>query len=128
VLRSALSLVTGFGIIIAGIFGLFASAFPDGDGVPSTAFMVFTAFFVFFVALVAGYATALVAGRSPLGHAAALGIGVVAAALAIMEGSGGFHATLFQVASVALCVTGVLLGGYLRSRRGAGPSRRIGMA
>ena len=68
--------------------------------------------------IVAGYVTAAVARRAPVGHAAALGAAIVVLGLALMMMVGWRGEPLwYQVTLVAIAVPAAVTGGSLRSQR-----------
>ena len=124
--RSILAVIVGYcvtAIATAGIdfiLGTLApAAFPkpgEDQAVGSSWLLLILGYSSIF-AILGGYVTALVAKRSEVKHALALGIVMVMLSLVSMLTYFGQQALWFQIGLLVLALPAALLGGYLRARQ-----------
>jgi MFS family permease len=128
-LRSVLSIVAGIVVLTATSFAielalnplllrLFPHALPDPQALSSNPW-VKTLTFAYGTMCVAagGYVTAWIGRRSPMTHAAALGIIQAGLTIMAMLSPVGSHASQFQwVATAVLSIPAALVGGILYKR------------
>ncbi len=118
--RSVLSVIVGYLVMAIAIMALFAIWFRGKETPPSEEFMLFSLGYGFVFAVVGGYVTAMIAGRSELKHALALALLSVLMGIVSMVASAGREPRWYQIANMVVMVSAVVLGGYLRVRKARG--------
>lgn len=126
-IRSGLSILAGFAAMTVCVIGFTLAAmavlYPgqpiDAPIDPSTGWIAVNLAYSLAAAVAGGWVTAKIATRSPLGHAAALALIVLAMAVVgrFTGGSAtGAQPGWYAVAVSAVGVAGVLLGGWMAAR------------
>jgi peptidoglycan/LPS O-acetylase OafA/YrhL len=115
--RSIAAVIVGYLVLAVAIMALFAVWFGSSDAQPTGAFMIYSLIYGLMAAIVAGYITALIAGRAEMRHAIALAAVALILGIVSMVMAGGREPLWYQVANLFVVVDGVLTGGFLRRLR-----------
>lgn len=115
-LRSVVSVIVGYLVVALATVATFAVAFPEGTR-PTTPESIALLVAGFADAVLGGYVTATIAGRSELRHAFYLGVLMVGLGLASTRQGGGAAPLWFQLGLVAVAVPGPVLGAWLRVKQ-----------
>lgn len=129
--RSVIAVVVGYVVLavatiakFAAIQALFPGALPalGEDIFPSTFWLLAMLTSDVALMIAAGFVTAMVAGRSPIVHAAALGTVMVALGLMSMVLHWLQEPMWYQITLVAIAIPAAVTGGSLRSPERADPT------
>ena len=119
ILRSIVAVVGGFvlmaALVIAGTFSA-AALLAGPGGEPGTSYLAANLLLSFLAAVAGGHACGRIAGRSPLLHAAALALIVLA--LGLLGEGGSVQPHWYKLLIPILGSAGVMAGAWLVRRRG----------
>lgn len=116
--RSILSVLVGYLTLSVSVALLFSAWLSGAEHTVTNEFMTFAAVCGFAFAVLSGYITGIIAQRAPFAHTA--GLAMLSAAIWVastfgssVSSSGSQEPLAFQIANLAVVVSGVLIGGYL---------------
>jgi peptidoglycan/LPS O-acetylase OafA/YrhL len=115
--RTILSVISGYLVMAIAVMILFAIWFNDPNTKPDNTFMLFSLVYGFLFATVGGYITTLIADRPDMKSAFALAGLAVILGIVNMIGARGQEPLWFQILNILLALAGILLGGFLRMRQ-----------
>ncbi len=116
-LRSVFAVIVGYAIFAASGVALFQITGQPPHGEASLPFKLGAVAYGVVFALIAGYVGALIGGRRPVAHGAAIATLLALGATASLLSTVGRGAIWSQVCALVFMAPAVVAGGYLRASR-----------
>jgi hypothetical protein len=116
-LRSVIAVVVGYLVFATSAVALFQLSGHDPQSSNDVGFMMFSIFYGFFFATVAGFLAALIGGRYEIEHSLAVASLIAAAGAASLLMRSSLGVIWSQLAALLVMAPSAMAGGYLRMRQ-----------
>jgi len=116
-LRSVIAVVVGYLVFATSAVALFQFSGHDPHSSDNMGFMMFSIFYGFFFATLAGFLAALIGGRYEIEHSLAVASLIAAAGAASLLMRSTLGVIWTQLAALLVMAPSAMAGGYLRMRQ-----------